>query len=158
GEAKITALANELELPARVFALTSPGEMTKALQGISLVLNCAGPFSQTAFVMIQACMAARAHYLDITGEIAVFESAHRLDGKAKAAGIVLCPGAGFDVVPTDCTALMLKRALPDATQLALGFDMTAKNMSQGTAKTLVEGLGKSGMVRHNGALVAFPVG
>ena len=157
-EAKIAALGEELQLPARVVPLTSLAEAAKALDEISLVLNCAGPFSQTASLMMQACMAARAHYLDITGEIAVFEAAHRLDGQAKAAGVMLCPGVGFDVVPTDCAALMLKRALPDATRLALGFDMTAKNMSKGTAKTLVESLGKSGMVRRNGVLTEFPVG
>jgi short subunit dehydrogenase-like uncharacterized protein len=157
-EAKIAALGNELRLPARVFALTSPAEVTQRLNEISLVLNCAGPFSQTALGMMQACIAARAHYLDITGEIAVFETAHRLDSQAKAAGVALCPGVGFDVVPTDCAALMLKRALPDTPELALGFDMTGRNMSKGTAKTLIEGLGKSGMVRRNGALVEFPVG
>jgi short subunit dehydrogenase-like uncharacterized protein len=149
-EAKIAALGEELQLPTGVFSLTSPAEAAQQLQGISLVLNCAGPFSQTSSVMMQACMAAHAHYLDITGEIAVFESAHRLDAQAKEAGVMLCPGVGFDVVPSDCVALMLKRALPDAMQLALGFDMTAKNMSKGTATSLVESLGRNGMVRRNG--------
>jgi short subunit dehydrogenase-like uncharacterized protein len=157
-EAKIAALGEELQLPTGVFSLTSPAEAAQQLQGISLVLNCAGPFSQTSSVMMQACMAAHAHYLDITGEIAVFESAHRLDAQAKEAGVMLCPGVGFDVVPSDCVALMLKRALPDAMQLALGFDMTAKNMSKGTATSLVESLGRNGMVRRNGVLAGFPVG
>lgn len=154
----IAALRDELHLPARVFSLDSPAAIEKALRGVSLLLNCAGPFSQTALPLMRACIAARVHYLDITGEIAVFESAHRLDADAKAAGVVVCPGVGFDVVPTDCIALMLKRALPDATELSLGFDMTARNMSKGTAKTFVEGMGKSGMVRREGLLVEFPIG
>jgi short subunit dehydrogenase-like uncharacterized protein len=157
-EPQIAALRNELQLPARVFSLGSPPAIAEALRGISLVLNCAGPFSQTALPMMRACIAARAHYLDITGEIAVFESAHRLDAEAKAAGVVLCPGVGFDVVPTDCVALMLKRALPEATELALGFDMTGRNMSKGTAKTFVESMGNTGMVRRGGRLVEFPIG
>src|SRR5919201_831971 len=86
--------------------------------------------------------AAKAHYLDITGEIDVLEGAHRFDADARAAGVVLCPGAGFDVVPTDCVALMLKKALPGASELALGFEVTSRRMSAGTAKTTVEGLGK----------------
>lgn len=155
---KIAALAGELQLPERVFSLGSPAEIEQGLSGISLVLNCAGPFSQTAGPMIQACIAARAHYLDITGEIDVFEYAHRRDADAKAAGVLLCPGVGFDVVPTDCVALMLKSALPNATELALGFDMTGRNMSKGTAKTFVEGLGKSGKVRRGGLLVDYPAG
>ena len=155
---EITALSDELQLPARVFSLGSPAAIEEALRGVPLVLNCAGPFSKTALPMMRACIAARVHYLDITGEIAVFESAHRLDADAKAAGVILCPGVGFDVVPTDCAALMLKQALPEATELALGFDMTGRNMSKGTAKTFVESLGKSGMVRREGRLVEFPIG
>ena len=157
-KAKITVLRDELQLPARVFSLDAPAAIDEGLRGVSLVLNCAGPFSKTAEPMMRACIAARVHYLDITGEIDVFECAHRLDADAKAAGVVLCPGVGFDVVPTDCIALMLKRALPEATELALGFAMTGRNMSKGTAKTLVEGLGKSGKVRREGKLSDLPFG
>ncbi len=71
--------------------------------------------------MMAACLAAHAHYLDITGEISVFEHARTLDAAARAAGIVICPGVGFDVIPTDCVAAALKVALPDATHLALGL-------------------------------------
>ena len=154
----IAALSEELQLPSRVFSLESPAAIEEGLRGVSLVLHCAGPFSTTALPMMRACIAARVHYLDITGEIAVFESAHRLDADAKAAGVILCPGVGFDVVPTDCVALMLKQALPEAAELSLGFDMTARNMSKGTAKTFVEGMGRSGMVRRGGRLVESPIG
>jgi hypothetical protein len=130
----------------------------EALRGVRLVLNCAGPFSKTADPLMRACLAAKAHYLDIAGEIDVLEGAHRFDADAKAAGVVLCPGAGFDVVPTDCIALMLKKALPKATELALGFEFSGRQMSAGTAKTLVEGLGKSGKIRRAGRIVDCPLG
>src|SRR3546814_1113435 len=94
---------------------------------------------------------AKAHYLDITGEISVFEHAQTQDARAKAAGIVVCPGVGFDVIPTDCVAAALKAALPDATHLALGFD-SRSGFSPGTAKTSVEGLAQGGKVRENGPL------
>jgi hypothetical protein len=42
----------------------------------------------------------------ITGEIEVLEGARRLDAATKEAGVVLCPGAGFVIVPTYCIALM----------------------------------------------------
>jgi hypothetical protein len=123
-----------------------------APRGIRLVLNCAGPFSKTAGPLMRACMSAKADYMDITGEIDVLEGAHGFDADAKSAGVVLCPGAGFDVVPTDCTALMLKNALPEAKELALGFESSDRGMSAGTAKTLVEGLGKSGKIRRTSIL------
>jgi short subunit dehydrogenase-like uncharacterized protein len=155
---KVTALANELRLSPKVFALDSPAGLAEALRGIRLVLNCAGPFSKTASRLMRACVSAKANYLDITGEIDVLEGAHRFDADAKSAGVVLCPGAGFDVVPTDCIALMLKKALPEANELALGFQSSDQQMSAGTAKTLVEGLGKSGKIRRGGRIVDFPLG
>ena len=156
--AKTIALARQLTLPSTAFRLEAPSEIVAALGGIRLVLNCAGPFSKTADPLMRACIAAKAHYLDITGEIDVLEGAHHFDAAAKAAGVVLCPGAGFDVVPTDCIALMLKNALPEATELALGFELSGRGMSAGTAKTLVEGLGKSGKIRRAGHLINSPVG
>jgi short subunit dehydrogenase-like uncharacterized protein len=156
--AKIAPLATELNLASKTFRLEGPSEPVQALSGVRLVLNCAGPFSKTADPLMRACLAAKAHYLDITGEIDVLEGAHRYDAAAKAAGVVLCLGAGFDVVPTDCIALMLKKALPEATELALGFDLSGRRMSAGTAKTLVEGLGKSGKIRRAGRIVDYPLG
>jgi short subunit dehydrogenase-like uncharacterized protein len=107
--------------------------------------------------MIAACIAARVHYTDITGEIEVFEHAFRQDAAARSAGIVVCPGTGFDVVPTDCLALMLAGRLPDATQLALGFD-SRSSLSRGTAATSVEGLGHGSCVREGGTLRRIPLG
>jgi short subunit dehydrogenase-like uncharacterized protein len=104
-----------------------------------------------------AALAARTHYSDITGEIDVFVNAHRQHASARQAGIVLRPGVGFDVIPTDCVAACLKEALPDATHLALGFQ-GLKDMSPGTARTSIEGLRSRGRVRENGRIVTVPLG
>lgn len=152
----LEALAKELGFEHRVFGLEA-GELRRGLEGTSLVLHCAGPFSATCEPMLEACLAQRVHYLDITGEIDVFAHCHAQDARAKQAGIVVLPGAGFDVVPTDCTAAMLKQDLPDATHLVLAFD-AGGGFSPGTAKTSVEGLGKGGRVRVDGKLVRVPLG
>lgn len=153
---KIEALARELGLEARVFGLDDAVRLAGRIEGHSLVLHCAGPFSATAEPMIEACLQARAHYLDITGEIAVFELAQSLDARAREAGVVVCPGVGFDVIPTDCVAAALKAALPDATHLSLGFD-SRMELSSGTAKTSVEGLAQGGKVRRDGRIVSVPL-
>ena len=69
----------------------------------------------------------------------MFEHAQSLNDRARAAGVVICPGVGFDVVPTDCVAAALKNAMPDATHLALGFD-SRSSFSPGTATTSIEGM------------------
>lgn len=153
----VTALATELGCESRVFDLADPGRVAGELAGCSVVIHCAGPFSATAAPMIAACLAAHVHYTDITGEIEVFEHAFRQDAAARAAGIVVCPGTGFDVVPTDCLALMLAERLPDAVRLALGFDGRS-SMSRGTAATTIESLGQGSCVRENGVLRRVPFG
>jgi short subunit dehydrogenase-like uncharacterized protein len=156
-QAKLAPLAAELALPSRAFALTSPAECQSGLAGVTVLLNCAGPFSRTAAPLIAACIAAKTHYLDITGEIPILESAHEHHRAAQAANIVICPGAGFDVVPTDCLAAQLKSALPDATELWLGFD-AGQRMSPGTAKTMIEYAALGGKIRRGGRIVPFPPG
>jgi short subunit dehydrogenase-like uncharacterized protein len=152
---KVEALSRELDLPFRFFDLKDQAAVERGLEGLRLVLNCAGPFSATARPLVQGCLKKKVHYLDITGEIAVFEHIHGLDARARQAGVVLCPGVGFDVIPTDCLAASLKAALPDATDLALGID-TASGVSPGTAKTMLEGLAQGGKVRRDGKIVSVP--
>lgn len=153
--APIEALAAEFDLPWRSFDANDPPAAAAALGGVDVVLNCAGPFAATSGPMLDACLAARTHYLDITGEIDVFVAAHARHAQAQTAGIVVCPGVGFDVVPTDCVAAVLKQALPDAKSLALGFDVKG-TPSPGTAKTMVEGLKAGGSIRKDGEIVEVP--
>ncbi len=155
-QAAIEALAKELNLSSRVFSLNFESEVEKNLTDIHLVIHCAGPFSATAEPMMQACIKSKTHYTDITGEIGVFELAQSLNEQAKAAGIVLCSGVGFDVIPTDCLASLLKEKMPDATYLALGFD-SGSSMSPGTAKTSIEGVASGGRVRLNGEITQVPL-
>jgi short subunit dehydrogenase-like uncharacterized protein len=121
------------------------------------VLHCAGPFSRTSRPMAEACLRTGVHYLDITGEIAVFEALARRDAEARAAGVMLLPGVGFDVVPTDCLAAHLKRRLPSATRLELAFRGFGR-ISRGTATTALEGMHAGGAVRRDGKIVQVPAG
>ncbi len=153
---KIESLAQELSCEFKVFDLTNPDVIASNLQDMDAVIHCAGPFSATAEPMIKGCLKSKTHYLDITGEVAVFEMAKSYDQQAKGAGIVICPGVGFDVIPTDCLASQLKEMMPDATHLALGFD-SKSGFSPGTAKTSVEGLSKGGRIRQNGEIIQVPL-
>jgi len=152
---KIAKLAGELGFEHRIFSLDASDAIAPHLEGIGLVLHCAGPFAKTSAPVMDACIRAKAHYLDITGEISVFERARTKNAEAEAAGVVVCPGVGFDVIPTDCLAATLKDALPDADHLALGFD-TQSGLSAGTAKTTVEGIPQGGKVRKEGKIIDVP--
>jgi short subunit dehydrogenase-like uncharacterized protein len=151
----LAALANALRLEHRVFALAEPRAVADGLQGMTAVLHCAGPFAHTFRPMADACLRMGVHYLDITGEVTVFEALAGRDAEAKWAGVMLLPGAGVDVVPTDCLAVHLKQRLPSANHLALAF-VSQGSMSRGTATTIVENLHRGGLVRHEGVLRPVP--
>jgi short subunit dehydrogenase-like uncharacterized protein len=108
--------------------------------------------------MMEACMNTGTHYLDITGEINVFELGASLNQKAIENGILLMPGVGFDVVPTDCLAAFLKNKLPSAKALKLAFAGLGGGMSKGTTLTMVEGMGEGGKIRKNRKIVSVPLG
>jgi short subunit dehydrogenase-like uncharacterized protein len=127
----------------------------EGIRGARAVLHCAGPFAHTWRPVADACLRGGAHYLDVTGEVAVFEALAGRDAEARAAGVTLPPGAGFDVVPSDCLAAHLQRRLPTATRLALGFQGLGR-LSRGTARTIAENLHRGGLVRRGGQLTAVP--
>ena len=149
----IEPLARELELEVRIASLD---DLPSALAGVDIVLHCAGPFSHTSRAMIDACLSTRTHYLDITGEIAVFEQAAARDREAKDKGIIVLPGVGFDVVPTDCLAAMLAAKVPAADRLELAFHSSRAKTSRGTARTVVENLGRGGAIREDGKIRKVP--
>jgi short subunit dehydrogenase-like uncharacterized protein len=153
---QVQPLARELGFESRIFDLADPAVVARNLEDVTAVLHCAGPFSATSRPMLAGCLRASTHYLDITGEIAVFEDIHSRSDEFRTAGIAVTPGVGFDVVPTDCLAAMLKRELPSATHLKLAFKSRGGKLSPGTTKTMVEGLPEGGRIRRDGRIVKVP--
>lgn len=150
---KTRGLGIELDVESRVF---DAQEMGNNLDGIDIVLNCAGPFTRTYEPIVEACMETTTHYLDITGEIPVFEGLAERDRAAEKAGVCLLPGVGFDVVPTDCLAGHLHERHPDATHLRLGLD-APNNFSGGTLASVIEHADSGGKVRRDGRIEDAPV-
>ncbi len=153
--AALEPLAARLGLEHRVFNLADATRLRQGLDQVAVVLHAAGPFSATSRPMVNACVATRAHYCDITGEIDVFEALAARDAEAKTAGIMLLPGAGFDVVPSDCLAAHVAARLPAAARLRLSIGGLS-TVSRGTAKTMLEGIAQGTRVRRGTRLVTMP--
>ncbi|HEX8737066.1 MAG TPA: saccharopine dehydrogenase NADP-binding domain-containing protein [Pyrinomonadaceae bacterium] len=152
---KIEALARKFEVDFRVFSLEDAAKLDAALSEVDFVIHCAGPFSLTSKQMVEGCLRNGKHYTDITGEIAVFEAMAQLDARAKEAGIMIMPGVGFDVVPSDCLARHLKNRLPSATNLTLAFYGMGR-ISHGTQATMTLNAGQGGAIRQNGEITRVP--
>ncbi|MEO5681016.1 MAG: saccharopine dehydrogenase NADP-binding domain-containing protein [Chitinophagaceae bacterium] len=156
--ASITALAQQLQLEYRILDLEDQGALVAALQEVPLVVHAAGPYDLTAKQMIAACMLAGTHYIDLNGDLEVFEMIQGYNQEALEKNIMLLPGAGFDVVPTDCLSLWLKNRLPNASKLEMAFVIIGSGLSRGTSITTLQKLGLPGASRKNGVIVPEPIG
>ena len=155
-EKRLRAQAETYNLEYRAFALDETAKLDSALREADAVLHCAGPFVHTFRQMAEACLRTKRHYVDISGEIPGFEALAAMDSQAKEAGIMLMPGGGFDVVPSDCLAAHIKQRLPDATHFRLFLRGVGAGVSRGTAKSAIENMHRQGMIRRNGKLVQVP--
>jgi len=150
--------SDETGFPFEVVEISDLEALVALLRKGTVVIHCGGPFRHTARPMVEACLVAGTHYTDISGEYNVFEMLASFDRNAREREIMIMPGSGFDVVPSDCLALHLKKRLSGASHLHLAFTMSKGGMSRGTARSTIEGLGYGSMVRREGRLTAVPLG
>lgn len=148
---RVSAVAEPLGLPWTAFGLEDPAAVRRGLEGVGTLLNAAGPFLRTSEPLIQACLHTRAHYLDITGEIDVFERCAALHDAAVDRGVMLMPGVGFDMVPGDCLAAHLAAKVPEPAELDVGFRYDGP-MTRGSAKSSLIVFPQGALVRRGGVL------
>lgn len=159
-EAKLKPLAEQYSVPYRTFSLDDVNVIIAELQKneIELVLHIAGPYKYTSDPMIQACLKVGVHYLDITGEIDVYQNAYRYHQQALDQEIVILPGVGFDVVPSDCLLKYVADQIENPTHLEIAFHNEGR-ASRGTLKSAIEIFRSVGnVVRRDGKLVKVPIG
>jgi short subunit dehydrogenase-like uncharacterized protein len=150
--AKLATASAELGVGHRIFTLDDPASLPLHLHGLTVPLNCAGPFARTAEPLMQACMAVGAHYLDITAEISVYRLAEALGDAAEQAGTMLLPGVGWDVVPTDCLAAHVAARVDTPRSLRIALQV-AGSMSRGSAMSAGEIIGAGPIARVDGVLM-----
>ena len=154
---KIEPIARELGLPWKAVDLTDESALAAAVADVDVVYHAAGPFTFTSAPMVRACLAGKTSYVDITGENNVIEATYALDEQAKAAGVVLIPAGGFDVVPTDCMVRYVADQIENPRDLELGIYGLSK-ASAGTTKTMLEGIPYGGFIRRDGKIRRSPLG
>ncbi len=154
---KLKPMSDSLGLRMAVFGLNDKDALKKLLSEVKLVFNAAGPFVNTSEPIIQACLEAGTNYMDITGEIPVFQKTFSYDEKAKERGIVVMSGVGFDVVPTDCMARYVSDHVMGAKELELAFSGLG-NPSAGTFKTILNMLPEGDFIRRDGKLTPYTFG
>jgi short subunit dehydrogenase-like uncharacterized protein len=153
-KAALTTLGKALNLSVTVVPLDNPYLLEQSLKKTAFVFNCAGPFQATAQPLVTACLNTQTHYLDITGELSVFETLLGYDTAAKNNKVMLLPGAGFDVAATDCLALYLSTKIEQPTHLTLAFESQGPaTLPPGTQRTAIELLAYGERLRYQGQLI-----
>jgi len=155
-ETQLRAQAEKFKLEYRAFSLDNTAALDSALQEVDAVLHCAGPFVLTFRQMAEACIRNKKHYVDISGEIEGFEALAAMDEEAKRAGVMLLPGGGFDVVPSDCLIAYTAGKLPSATNLELYIKSIGSGVSRGTARSGIENSHRQGRIRRDGKIMSVP--
>jgi len=153
---KLREQAEKYGLEYRAFSLDETDKLDSALLEVDAVLHCAGPFVLTFRQMAEACIRTKRHYVDISGEIEGFEALATMSGDAKQAGIMLLPGGGFDVVPSDSLAAYLRQRLPSATHFRLFIRGVGGGVSRGTAVSGIENMHRQGRIRRDGKITQVP--
>jgi NAD(P)-dependent dehydrogenase (short-subunit alcohol dehydrogenase family) len=123
-------------LDIRAASIDSPASLDRALEGAAAVINCAGPFVDTAPPLIEAALRAGIHYLDVTAEqqaaVAAFE---RFDVPARGAGIVVVPAMGFFGGLGDLLASAAMGGWAEADEIAVAYALDSWRPTLGTRLT-----------------------
>jgi saccharopine dehydrogenase (NAD+, L-lysine-forming) len=154
---RLTSTARRLGAASRTLPLDDPARLERGLAGIGLVVHCAGPFAQTAAPMMQACLRAGVHYLDLAGEWPVFTLAQKLGPAAAAAKVMLMPGVGSTIVVADGLMAKAAAAVPDAQTLRIAGSLPAV-ASRGTVISALPLVSRRPIVRRRGVIEMAPPG
>jgi len=126
----------ERGVTVRTASLDDPASLDRALAGAAAVINCAGPFLDTADVVAAAAMRAHMHYLDVTAEqLSAQTTFDRFGAVATAAGVLVIPAMGFYGGFADLLATAAMGDWAAADEIRVGIALDSWRPTQGTRIT-----------------------
>jgi len=149
----VRQFAGIVGLEARIFQVEDAAEH---LSDIDILINVAGPFGKTQGPLMDACIATGTHYLDVCGKKKEVETAVERHHRAREAGVVLLPTAGFGVAPPDIAAGVAISSIEVPLQ-AMTLAATFGGVSRGPLYSVLSEVDESGVAWRNGQYeVAHP--
>ncbi|HLT90077.1 MAG TPA: saccharopine dehydrogenase NADP-binding domain-containing protein [Woeseiaceae bacterium] len=143
-------------LERRVASIEDPASLDRAVDGAAAVINCAGPFLDTAGPVIEAALRMHAHYLDVTAEQrAVLDAFERHGDAAASAGIAVLTGMAFYGALADLLATAAKGEWAAVDAIDIGIALDGWHPTAGTRRT-GERNRYPRLVVTNGRLVPLP--
>lgn len=155
---KLSTLAERLGLKWVAFSLDDESALHEAAESVDLVLHTAGRFAETCASMMDACLAAKAHYLDISNEISVLQAAKSRHHLAEKIGVSIIPGVGFGTVASSCLARHVCEQTGEPILLEIIISPYVSERSVGATKSTLKTIALGGYVRRSGILESIPFG
>ena len=124
-----------------------------------VLLSTVGPYAQLGKPPVEAALAARIPYLDVSGELEFLTWVYEQGTRAQDAGVTLAPGVGFDGVPGDLVAALAAKALDrPVVRARIGYVVSNGRVSAGTARSAVGALHRGSAAWRDGRVAQEPAG
>lgn len=126
----------ERGIEVRCASAGDPDALDRALEGPAAVINCAGPFLDTAEAVASAALRAGIHYLDVTAEQPSAQAVYdKFDHAAKEAGVLVIPAMGFYGGFADLLVAAAMGEWDSADEIKVGIALDSWHPTQGTRIT-----------------------
>jgi len=158
-ETKLGRLASELggQFDTVLVDVTDVSGVSRALDGATVAINCAGPFTSLGQPVVREAARRGVHYLDTTGEQAfiryVFEELH---DEAMRNGAALVPACAFEYALGDAAAELSTEDLQPCDEVEIAYALRGFGTSRGTRKSIITAIGNRGLQYRNSTLVHLP--
>jgi short subunit dehydrogenase-like uncharacterized protein len=158
GAGALAALAQSLGCEVRIAGIDDKKALAAMLRDVAVVINAAGPFADTASPIVEACIGAHCHYLDVNGELHAYRNVFDWSEDADEAGVLLMPGAGFCVIAsTLLLATLLAQPGAGSSRARIAFSGGPAS-SVGSIKSLYASLYPGVEIVRDGEVVSVPIG
>jgi short subunit dehydrogenase-like uncharacterized protein len=143
-------------IATRTATTDHPASLDRAFAGVAAVINCAGPFLDTADAVAAAAIRSRIHYLDITAEQASAQATlDKHDAATREAGRLVIPAMGFFGGLVDLLATAAMGDWDRADDIRVGIWLDSWHPTQGTRITGERNTARR-LVISSGRLVPIP--
>ncbi|HYM00569.1 MAG TPA: hypothetical protein VEZ90_16560 [Blastocatellia bacterium] len=153
---KLKPLAAEMDqTPELVQAdAREPAEVARAVDGLTVLINCAGPFSEMGEGVLCQAVNRHVNYLDTTGEQSFIRLALEKYGPiAGNCGLAIVPACAFEYALGDTAVALAAEPFRDCDAISVAYKIAGFGSSRGTKKSILRALGERGYARKNGAAI-----
>ena len=158
---KLQSLAQRISLPTEIARLDARDRISlaKTISGSRVVINCAGPFSDSGIEVVKAAAEAGAHYLDVTGEQSFIARVINECGQlALDRNVCLVPACAFEYAIADAASAYLRSRLGELDEFSATYIISGFYTSRGTKRSVMRALAAPAYQLRGGRLVKIDPG